>query len=218
MDTLDEQQLKAWFQGIRDMLEPAYLSAVEPWQQSGFSGPEDRWKALRKPIADCVDKSGTFLDIGCANGYFLECLMRWTDERGLQVEPFGLDLSDKIAALARIRLSKYARNIYVGNCWGWSPPKRFDYVRTELLYVPQGLERLYMSRLLHDFLLPAGKLLVTGYIPRRQRPELTDPRVSQQDRVPETLTNLGFPVQKVVWGVDASGHKGTVVAVIPAFV
>lgn len=69
---MDKIQQKQWFSSLRKQLEEAYLQHDEPWKQSGFSGPEERWVACRKPIADCVEKSGSFLDIGCANGYLLE--------------------------------------------------------------------------------------------------------------------------------------------------
>lgn len=59
--------LRIWFENVRQVLETAYLSSDEPWRQSGMSGPEDRWIALRKPVADCIDKSGSFLEFLLAN-------------------------------------------------------------------------------------------------------------------------------------------------------
>ena len=78
----NDPELKNWFNNLCNVLENAYLSSEEPWKQSGFSGPEERWINLRKPIADCVNSTGSFLDIGCAIGYLLECLIKWTYERG----------------------------------------------------------------------------------------------------------------------------------------
>jgi len=69
-------ELKSWFENMHMVLETAYLSHREPWRQSGMSGPEDRWTALRKPVADCMEYDGS-LDIGCANGYLIECCLRW---------------------------------------------------------------------------------------------------------------------------------------------
>ena len=80
---MNNKELAAWFFNLKDTLENAYLRYDEPWRQSGFSGPAERWVALRKPIADCIEKSGTFLDIGCANGYLLECIIKWAEEKGL---------------------------------------------------------------------------------------------------------------------------------------
>lgn len=152
-----------WFLSIKKTLEDAYLQHEEPWKQSGMSGPLERWVSLRKPVADCVDRSGTFLDIGCANGFLLECCLRWTEERGLVLEPFGLDLSEKLIELAKRRLPRYANNFFVGNAMNWIPPQRFDFVRTELVYVPAESERDYARFIIENHLNPDGKLLVANY-------------------------------------------------------
>lgn len=81
-------ELQQWFDNVRNVLETAYVLHVEPWRQSGFSGPEDRWVSLRRPVADCIDHDGSFLDIGCANGYLIECCLKWTAERGVQIDPY----------------------------------------------------------------------------------------------------------------------------------
>src|SRR5512135_2563515 len=101
---MNSEELAQWFDKVRNTLETAYLAHDEPWRQSGMSGPQARWDSLRRNVADCIDRSGSFLDIGCANGYLLECCLRWTEERGLGLEPFGLDLSEKLIELAKRRL------------------------------------------------------------------------------------------------------------------
>jgi len=106
-----------YFTYVNKLLEDAYLQHSEPWRQSGMSGPEDRWVRLRKPVADCMDRSGSFLDIGCANGYLLECCLKWTVERGILIEPYGLDISEKLVALAKQRLPQYADRFFVGNAF-----------------------------------------------------------------------------------------------------
>ena len=168
------------------MLESAYLRGKEPWQQSGFSGPAERWEVCRRPIGDCVKKNGMFLDIGCANGYLLECLMRWTAERGIQIEPWGLDLSEKLVAMAKQRLPDHTGKLLVGNAFTWKPPQKFDYVRTELCYVPERLQRQYVRQLLEEFLGPSGSLLVAEYRSR------SDP--SKTPWVDVILREMGFAV------------------------
>ena len=152
-----------WFDSLKQELESAYIRHEEPWKQSGFSGPEDRWRALRKPIADCIDKSGSFLDIGCANAYLLECIMKWTGKRGITVAPFGIDLSEKLIELAKDRLPDYSDNLVVGNGWDWSSRQKYDYVRTELVYVPDPLQEQYIKRIIDTYLGYEGKLLVALY-------------------------------------------------------
>ncbi len=191
------------------MLETAYIAGKQPWQQSGLGLHSNRsaeqWEVLRKPVADCMDRSGTFLDIGCANGYLLDCVMRWAGEREIEITPYGLDLSAKLVALARQRLPDYANQMYVGNAWDWAPPQTFDYVRTELVYVPDELHRAYLTRLLDKFLSPGGKLLVAEYRSRTN----TAPALS----IDTDLEQLGFAVQATRIGSDG-GREQTRVAVV----
>jgi SAM-dependent methyltransferase len=189
---MDDQALQRWFEQNGRILEEAYLSHEEPWRQSGFSGPVERWDACRRPIADCVTACGSFLDIGCANGFLLERLLRWTAERGLLIEPFGLDLSEKLAARARRRLPQHAAGIFVGNGFSWPPPRRFDYVRTELCYVPPELQKTYALRLLRDCVAPGGVLLVAEYRGRRDD--------SGRPWVDRALRSFGLPVARTTSG------------------
>ncbi len=165
------EELQQWFNGVRSVLETAYTSHAEPWRQSGMSGPEERWVALRKPIADCIHRSGSFLDIGCANGYLLECVLRWTAERGLKIDPYGLDYSERLLGLARERLPQYAGHFFLGNAFEWLPPRQFDFVRTELVYVPGEHERQFVERLLDRCVAPGGKLLIANYAEGHPHPE-----------------------------------------------
>lgn len=160
---MNEEQLQAWFAHVQQVLETAYVAGSEPWAQSGMSGPAERWAALRRPVADCIDRPGSLLDIGCANGYLLECCLAWTAERGIAIEPYGVDVSARLVELARQRLPAHREQLFVANAFFWRPPRRFDYVRTELVYVPGELERRYVEHLLEHYLAPGGRLLVALY-------------------------------------------------------
>jgi len=165
---MNVKEQKRWFDSLKNKLEQSYIHHKEPWKQSGFSGPEDRWVKCRKPIANCIETSGTFLDIGCANGYLLECILKWTRERNLNIIPFGLDLSEKLIDLAKERLPEYSENFFIGNAWEWNNPMRFDYVRTEIVYVPECLGKQYIERITNLYLKKNGILLVTEYRSRRE--------------------------------------------------
>ena len=197
-------ELKRWFAEQQRIFEPAYLSHEQPWRQSGFSGPRKRWDACRIPIADCVISDGAFLDIGCANGYLLECLLEWTGARGLAVEPWGLDVSAKLVELAKRRCPEWAANMISGNAFWWNPPRRFDYVRTELCYVPAECCGQYVLRLVNELVAPAGHLLVCEY---RSRSAAAGPWVDQ------TLRELGFAVERTISG-HWEGVELTRVAVV----
>lgn len=154
---IDDEQ---WFDGTARIFDAAYLEVDNPRAQSGFGGDEARWETARRPIADAIDRDGTFLDVGCANGHLLECLVRWTTHH---IEPYGLDLSPAVAELARRRLPQWANRIFVGNALTWQPPLRFDFVRTELVYVPAPRQAAFVRRLLDDVVAPGGRLIVCGY-------------------------------------------------------
>lgn len=190
---MDSEALNKWFADNKNLLETAYVAAPQPWQQSGVGlhtpyNAHD-WEVLRRPIADCVTDSGTFLDIGCANGYLLECILGWTRERGLMITPYGLDFSEKLVALARERLPEYASHIFAGNAWDWQPPQRYDYVNTALDYVPEELWETFVHRLLDRYVQPEGHLLVAEYLGRTTGVPAF--------RVDEQLRRWGFAVEKV---------------------
>jgi len=93
----------------------------------------------------------------------MEGLAAWAGQDGYAVEPYGLDLIEPLAALARRRLPYWAERIFVGNVMGWRPPFRFDFVRTELEYAPHQHRREMVERLLRDYLVPGGRLIVCSY-------------------------------------------------------
>jgi hypothetical protein len=65
-------ELPADFLRDLDALESSYLASSDPILQSGFGGGPERWRAERSPLLDAVNTNGTFLDVGCANGFLLE--------------------------------------------------------------------------------------------------------------------------------------------------
>lgn len=164
----DDRQMREWLIEKILPLERAYLAHEEPWRQSGFSGTREGWDACRRPVAECLHRGGAFLDIGCANGYLLESVIGWKRAEGMAIEPFGLEAGHKLADRARRRLPQFADNIRSGNAWDWAPPRRYDFVRTELAYVPPVLRKRYLGRLIDEFLAPGGSLLVAEYRSRNQ--------------------------------------------------
>jgi len=192
---MNNVELTRWFEVQKQTLETAYLAGTLPWQQSGFGLHTPRsaqdWETLRRPIADCIESPGTFLDIRCAHAYLLESLLRWTQERGIQVTPYGLDYSEKIIALAQARLPQYATHLFVGNAWDWQPPMTFDYVNTMLDYVPHELHEAFVNRLLERYLHTGGHLLIAEYLGRSINPLRLDLPIDKY------LNHLGFAVESI---------------------
>lgn len=133
-----------WHAAIAEILVPAYLAADTPWGGSGKVGSAEDWEHSRSLIADAIDRDGTFLDIGCANGYLMECIPRWTS---FDVEPYGVDISEELATLAHQRLPQWTDRIWTGNALTWQPSMHFTYIRTGLEYVPASRSEEFVRHL-----------------------------------------------------------------------
>src|SRR2546425_1115156 len=143
--------------------EKKYLAGTNPRQQSGFGRDEQDWERYRRVVTAPIDRHGTFLDVGCANGLLMECVVRWAGQDGYSIEPYGLDISPKLAELARGWLPQWQDRFFIGNALVWSAPFRFDFVRTEMVYVPDHLRRRHAERLLDEVVAPGGCLIACSY-------------------------------------------------------
>jgi len=188
-DALEAGQIDEaeWHRRISAVITPAYLAADTPWGQSGKSGDEQAWTYGRSLICDAIHRDGSFLDVGCANGYLMESIHKWTAERGHCIEPYGLDISPELADLARTRLPHWAERIHTGNVLTWPPTQRFDFVRTGLEYVPSRRRRDLVQRLVDEFLAEDGRLIIGGY--------------SVESAAPDSLEQ-----ELSAWGFTVSGH------------
>jgi SAM-dependent methyltransferase len=171
-----------WHRRVAAVITPAYLAADTPWAQSGKSGDAASWERARSLIADAA-RPGTFLDVGCASGYLMECMVRWCSAAGVACEPYGLDIAPELADLARRRLPGWRDRIFMGNALDWQPPHRFDLVRTGLDYVPRRRQRDLIERLLSHVVADGGRLILGVYNEER------DDRATERQ-----LAAWGFPV------------------------
>jgi hypothetical protein len=194
-----------WYRRVQALIVPTYLAGVNERLQSGFGGDAEYWRLARGPIAEAIQRDGTLLDVGCANGLLMESLRSWVAERGISLEPYGLDLSPALAELARQRLPHWAERIFVGNALDWQPPRRFDYVRTELVYVPPGREADLIEHLLAEVVAPGGRLVVCSYGSSR-RP------VPRTEDIAARLRGMGFAVAGAAAGRAPNGVEVTRVA------
>jgi 2-polyprenyl-3-methyl-5-hydroxy-6-metoxy-1,4-benzoquinol methylase len=160
---LDDQTYYA--DSLRTM-ERAYLRGRTPQDGSGFGGDEHAWRQARHHITEGITTAGTFLDVGCANGLLMESVVAWCAERGLRVEPSGIDLASGLVELARRRLPHWADRIWAGNAIDWTPPdsRRFDYVHVLLDCVPTHRRGdLIRHHLAGTVRVGGGRLLVSDY-------------------------------------------------------
>src|SRR6266542_1265146 len=61
---------------------------------AGVGGTAAQWRSSRCQICQAIDRDGTFLDAGCANGHLMESITAWCAERGvsretIRLRPFG---------------------------------------------------------------------------------------------------------------------------------
>ncbi len=153
---------------MRGLLEYAYVAADERgdlFGGSGASGGMAHWAARRRVIANSFDHDGTWLDVGCANGLLMETLSGWTAEKGVTIEPYGLEISERIAERTRKRLPQWANRIWTGDVMEFHPPIRFDYVTVLPEYAPPHRRTDLLRRVAGRFLNPNGRLIVSCYGP-----------------------------------------------------
>lgn len=149
-----------WTRDSVRLLEEHYLRATTAQGQSGKGGDEADWELSRRLVLRPVHHDGTFLDLGCANGLLMESVARWGAEVGRRIEPYGLDASARLVALARRRLPHLWDRFYVGDVLAWTPPGRFDFVHTMVDLVPPRRRPEWLARVLREYVAPGGRLIV----------------------------------------------------------
>jgi 2-polyprenyl-3-methyl-5-hydroxy-6-metoxy-1,4-benzoquinol methylase len=102
------------------------------------------------------------MDVGCANGLLLESLIGWAGLEGSALRPHGLDFVPELVELARQRFPAHRGNFEVANAFDWSPTRQYDFVRTNLEYVPEPDWILFVRRQ-YAAVAPGGRLILSYY-------------------------------------------------------
>ncbi|HZM46217.1 MAG TPA: class I SAM-dependent methyltransferase [Burkholderiales bacterium] len=190
-------------------LEISYLRETDPVRQSGFGGGHERWRTERALVLDAVSGDGDFLDVGCANGYLLECLVQWGQARDVRLTPYGVDYGAQLIALAKQRLPQYAAHFWVANAWEWTPPRRFRYVYSLHDCVPAALLPEYIRRLLTQYVEQGGTLIIGAYgSGSRQEAarDIAQDLAAAGFRLAGSSSRGALPVARVAW--LQAGHTG----------
>ena len=143
-------------------LEAAYLRSDDPVAQSGFGGGRDRWREERSPLVQAINKDGSFLDVGCANGLLAEDVSSWAAEQDHQIEPFGVDLGQRLVGVARSRHPDHRGNFEVADAWTWQPSRAWTFVYSVLDLSPVDLWCDWLTRLA-SWVEVGGRLIVGSY-------------------------------------------------------
>jgi hypothetical protein len=157
--------LDRYFDALRDAIRESYLSEPgNPYMESGRGSGAQRGEESRKCIAAAVHRDGSFMDVGCANGLLLESLQRWLAPLSVTIDPHGVDFVPELVGLARERLPHVpAGNFHVANVWDWLPPRRYDFVRTSLDYVPDRMWPDWVTRQWDRLVVPGGRMILCWY-------------------------------------------------------
>lgn len=182
-----------WHARMAALIVPAYLRGRNPRAQSGYGGDEADWRHARSLVAEAIPRSGTFLDVGCASGLLMESVAAWCAERGLAIEPYGVDIAPELAQLARARLPQWADRVFEGNAAIWTPPRRFDFVRAGLEYVPRPRRGAFLAHLLERAVAPGGRLLVG---PASEERDETRARPSLEEAVRAAGLGVGGRIER----------------------
>jgi hypothetical protein len=170
-ETSAVSEFDVWDQRTADLLEDAYLTAgAGPGGSGSGSDSEGDWRAKRQHLAVPMDSSGSWLDVGCANGHLLATLPRWAGERGVTIDAHGLELMPRLADLARSLHPELADQIWTGSVMTSTPPKRFRYVTALSDAVPQRRLGELVTRLFADFIEPSGRIIVSSYTNQGDEP------------------------------------------------
>ncbi len=144
-------------------LESAYLKHRDPIRQSGFSGGAERWRAERSPLLKAVHSDGEFLDVGCSVGYLLHCVVEWSNDNGLELVPYGVDLNPRLILEALRRFPGLEHHFWVANAWRWVPPRRFKWVYALSDCVPKCLLIRWSRHMLQHAVAENGRLIIGHY-------------------------------------------------------
>ena len=190
-------------------LEGSYVRETDPVRQSGFGGGPERWCMERELILDAVPDEGDFLDVGCANGDLLECLVTWGQDRHVRLTPYGVNFGCTLIALAKKRLPQYAAHFWVANAWDWIPPRRFHYVYSLYDWVPEELLPAYICRLLTRYVETGGTLIMGAYGSSSKQEAARDIATdiaAAGFRVAGSSSRGALPVSRVAWIRAEQGH------------
>ena len=151
-----------WYELYKIYFTKLYLSTNNPRAQSGHGGDEYHYIYAQMPVIEAVYKNGTFLDIGCANGHWMEMIHKWGSAIGFDLQMFGVDISEELIELAKIRLPQWHDRFYLGNAFYWKPENKFDYIHNSA-DVPVDDKREYYNHLIENYLVDGGRMIIGPY-------------------------------------------------------
>jgi ribosomal protein L11 methylase PrmA len=160
MINLESQKIMRAFPNFKALIEGSHVTGGDP------QGLLEHWTQNRKPICSAIEKPGTLLDIGCANGFLLACLQLWSAH---QITPYGIDVDASSLAMARDLLPEYVSNFAqcslekLSEPFELGLPTRFDYVYWNVWDGLDFNEPLYRTYAENALKAARGRLILGFY-------------------------------------------------------
>ena len=140
------------------------------------------------------------MDIGCANGLLLETLTSWAEAVGYTLTPHGLDFVPELIELANRRFPDHRDNFIVANAFYWEPHRQYDYVRTNLEYVPRS-DWVELVRRQYRAVVSGGRLIVCHYRNQEESYVALTPIVEEAGL--SVVSGVDVPGAAIVWSDGA---------------
>ena len=86
------EDLLATQEQVRELLLGSHIS--------GDEATFEQWREHRQPIVRAVHKPGALLDIGCANGFLLRCLLEWSE---YELVPYGIEPEEGLLSQCKVQ-------------------------------------------------------------------------------------------------------------------
>jgi SAM-dependent methyltransferase len=139
----------------------------------------------------------------------MECLHQWAAEDGVSLQPYGLEISRELARLAGDRLPQWRERIFVGNAIEWHASRRFDFVRTNVDYVPAHQRPELLRHLFGEVVEPDGRLVIGVFNEETEHAALEAAVKSWgfdvAGRTERAHPDTGELVRRAIW-IDAAGR------------
>jgi SAM-dependent methyltransferase len=75
---------------------------------SHYGSTFGQWCSARRFISKTLKGCGSILDVGCANGFLLRCILEWCN---YEITPYGIDIDRNLLEQARVLLDPYQEHL-----------------------------------------------------------------------------------------------------------